>query len=126
MSIVLDLAAKVLEGTITPPDDEGLKDKCPKLWDLVTQDRYDDKERTRRQLAEIAITRVSGGYALVLKDHETCQQLEAFSTTFDGIATALEQAMNDPTRAWKTFKSYRNRKGPSFTESVLHKNGRKK
>jgi hypothetical protein len=114
MSALEDMMGQALEGRVAAPDDDGLEKLCPDLWELLTLDQYKDK--TKRMLPELTVNRVPGGYEVTLKDHEMCLQVTTFSPILSAIGQALEAALHDPTRPWKPFQSYRNRKGPKVPE----------
>lgn len=124
MSALEDMMGQALEGRVAAPDDDQLEANCPDLWELITLDQYRDK--SKRMLPEISINRVPGGYEVTLKDHEMCLQVTTFSAKLSGIAEALEAALHDPTRPWKPFQSYRNRKGPKVPEGSATGQGRRK
>lgn len=116
MSALEDMMGQALEGRVSAPSDEGLETLCPDLWELLTLDQYKDK--SKRMLPEITVNSVPGGYEVTLKDHEMCLQVTTFASTLGGLGTALEAALHDPTRPWKPFQSYRNRKGPKVPEQA--------
>lgn len=124
MSVLQEQTGRVLEGRVTLPDDDQVEKDCPELWEYLTLDQYNGG--VKRMLPEITVNRVPGGYEIALKDHELCQQLSTFSPTLGGLAGALEAAMHDPTKAWKVFQSYRNRKGPKILESAATSHKAKK
>lgn len=115
MSALEDMMGQVVEGRVAHPDDPVVEKDCPDLWEFLTLDVYKDK--SKRMLPELTVNRVPGGYEVTLKDHEMCSQLSTFSPTLAGLAAALEAALHDPTRPWKPFQSYRNRKGPKLADA---------
>jgi hypothetical protein len=55
--------------------------------------------------------RVSGGYAVTYRDHETGQSKTCQAETLGSIATAVEKALVSPEVPWKAFSSYVNKEG---------------
>lgn len=115
MSALEDMMSQAIEGRITAPTDDELESTCLDLWELLTLDRY--KDGSKRMLPELTVNRVPGGYEVSLRDHEMCCQVTTFSRQLHLIGPALETALHDPTRPWKPFQSYRNKKGPKVPES---------
>lgn len=115
MSALEQMMSQAIEGRISAPSDEDLEQSCPDLWELLTLDKY--KDASKRMLPEISVNRVPGGFEVTLKDHEMCLQITTFAPILMDIGRALEAALHDPTRPWKPFQSYRNRKGPKVPES---------
>ena len=119
MSYIDDLARQRVDGTMQAPPDDLVRDSCPLLWELLVLDTYDDKEHTKRVMPEIVVGRVNGGYAVTVKDHETCQQKQLFALRWAEIPQEVERALSDPTRPWYAFKSFKNRLGEKKVEKML-------
>ena len=102
------LAAKKAGGCL-PVQDPALEQHCPNLYQYLTVNfKSGSKDRV---MPEIVINRVPGLFQAVLKDHVTCEQIEAYAATWDGLAPALEAALTAEAPAWKPMKSYRNPRG---------------
>lgn len=124
MSIIDDLKTLRGEGRTAPPTDDLVSEPCPLLWELLTADRY--KDGSPRILPEISISRVPGGYEATLRDHEMWMQVSAFVGRLADLPVALEAVLRDPTRPWRPFQSYRNKKGPQLEQEKPVAKGKKK
>jgi len=119
-----DLAARVAEGEVTPPDDEDVETHCPCLWQLLTQSRWADG--STRILPRIVLERVAGGYRAVLQDDALCVKIAVLCPRIADVATCLEGAMTNGHAVWEGFKSFRNRAGPKVPEKLAKSPRRKK
>jgi hypothetical protein len=119
MTFLEQLARQRLEGSLEAPPDDGVRENCPHLWEMLTTAVYDDKERTKRILPEIVVGRESGGYSVTLKDHETCQQKVTFALRWEEIPLAIEMALTDTTKPWYPFRSFKNKQGEGKIRKFL-------
>jgi len=124
MSALEDMMSQAIEGRISAPSDDDLESSCPDLWELLTLDKY--KDGSKRMLPELTVNRVPGGFEVSLRDHEMCLQITTFAPILMDLGRALETALHDPTRPWKPFQSYRNKKGPKVPENGTTGHAKKK
>lgn len=82
-----------------------MRDRCPLLWGLLTQDTFSDG--TVRALPTLMIDVVSGGYEVSIRDHASRQQAVLRIGTLGGLAVGLEAGLADPATLWRPFKSFR-------------------
>lgn len=108
-----DIIAEVTNRAVTKrtpaPDDPTTAEQCPLFWDLATRDIRADNER--RYLPEIALVRVSGGWAGTIRDVETSQEKRFSVVALEDLARALERAISDQDNPWLPYKNRKNPKG---------------
>jgi len=88
---------------MTVPPDDYVRDKCPLLWSLLTQDLY--RDGTIRVLPTIKIERVPGGYLIGLQDHASHQQCSVEVECLHDLTKALEKVLGNGGDAFRPYKS---------------------
>lgn len=124
MSRIDELAYEVGGGRITPPTDPELEAACPFLWDYLTVDRW--KDDTARILPRITISRVPGGYKVVIQDDGLWVQKSVICQRLQDVAVALEKGLLDQLLPFEPFKSFRNKSGPKVPDGAERGSKKKK
>jgi hypothetical protein len=96
------LARAAVKGVPVPQDDR-VREKCPLLWSMLTQDTY--RDGTIRVLPTIKIDRIPGAYLVTLQDHASHQQISVEVEALEGVAKALERAMAAGGDAFRPYRS---------------------
>lgn len=101
----------------SPPPDQVVREKCPLLWGLLTQDFY--RDGTIRVLPTLKVERTVGAYLVILQDHASHQQVSCEVTQLADLAKALEAVLR---QGGDAFRPYKSQKVKDISKRVKPKN----
>jgi len=108
-SVIEELKGIATGRRIAPPDDPEVEEQCRKFWQWATE--TDAGEGRIRLLPDISLSRVTGGWKLVLKDIETSLCKKGTVQRLEDLARACEAILCDVTIPWEPFQNLKNPKG---------------
>lgn len=94
---------------VAHPYDPATEEGCPLLWDFII--RQENSKGQDRLLPEIVLKRADGGWLVVIRDCDTCQQTVCFAETFLELSAAIERHFGSGRDVWTAYKNYANPDG---------------